>query len=197
MVHKRDAKWEELPFESLEEAATFAGEMAEVINEAEPTPAWEVTVGLEYEHGKSDHLTPDELMETAQEEKLAPITEAETIFISAGLVTDPDTASYPANETRFGATVYITKDPWRTRTRLTVEGRKLTAVEGVMAATESKIAQYVEAKHRQEELRKAVPDSEPEPLPQPAWRRFVYNPWTITIGGGLVVVAVAALIASN
>lgn len=213
MRHMREAKWTEMPFESLEEVATFAQELADIMNEAIPEPSKVVTTRVDYGHGRTDLLPPEELREAAQEGAIAPLGEAKTVFLMANVSKDADMLERMKAITmeEIGASLYMSIDGEGVSATLDVEGRKLTAVEGILGAARTAIDRYVETtkveRERLERVRKQRAEAKQEDrLPQPTaivsrpsepgWRKILYDPWVIGIGGAVMAALIAALILS-
>lgn len=227
MIHRREAEWDGLPFASMAEVADFATKLDEIVKEAMPAPPREVKSQVSYQHGNTGWLASAELQSAVAD--LAPLEEIHHTYIGSAFV-DEDGSREKADNSAFSVSVYMSGGSW-VKTTLTVEGRKLTAVEGVFATAKAAIdhaekekcraemaVELEEAERkRQAELSSAIlkadadraREREPKgtmsrqvqrgqaedqqdqdrakaPLGS-RFRRFAYDPWTVTIGGGVVV----------
>lgn len=231
MIHRREEEWAEPPFASLRALADFVADFSEIVQEAMPDPPRKISAQVSYDHGDTGWLSPQELTEAASD--LAPLREIKRFHAISGFVNE-DGSKEGADKSAFRASIYIS--PWSSTT-LGVEGRKLTAVEGVFGAAKAAVERHdkerllaekeAEKKERERERQaetaaaiiKADTDRSREreaspnpPLPaegQPSRhgskgsegarsrsrvRRFAYDPWTITVGGGIIVAAVVILL---
>jgi hypothetical protein len=186
MIHTRCEEWTDIPFASLEQAADFTAEFAEIVDEAMPDTSIGVSAQVEYEHGRSENMTPDEFKSAFS--SLAPISNATNLTFSALPVLGKD-VDPPAEDAQFSAFVSVrfSFDQWCTM--LSVEGSRLTVVEGVKAAVKAAVERRVAAKQQQvEEAAQGGRDTEQSEALSPGhWLRSVtLNPWVVAIGGGVV-----------
>jgi hypothetical protein len=234
MIHRREAEWDVLPFASMVEVANFAVKLDQIVKEAMPDPPREVKSQVSYQHSDTDWLTSAEFQNVAAD--LPPLEEIYRIYIGSAFV-DEDGSREKADDSAFRASIYMSGGSW-VKTTLTVEGRKLTAVEGVLVTAKSAIDSAEEEKRRAErasELEEAErkrqaesaaailkadadrarerdgggtksrqvqegqaedeEDQGPATVALPSrFRQFAYDPWTVTIGGGIIVAFVVVLI---
>lgn len=233
MIHRREVEWEGLPFKSMVEVAEFAAELDEIVQEAMPDPPREVKSQVSYQHGDTGWLASGEFRDAAAD--LVALEEIHHLYIGSAFV-DEDGPKEKADDSGFRVSVYMSGGSW-VKTSLTVEGRKLTAVEGVLATAKAAIDRFEEETRRakresdleeverqrlaesaaailkanadrarardgagtvsrQERKRDAGESGQGRVKPAPAsrFRRFAYDPWTVTIGGGVVVALIAVLV---
>jgi hypothetical protein len=204
LIHKRGEQWDEPPFSSLSDIVEFVAEFEKIVAEAVPQPPRKVSTQLEYEHGKTDPLSPDELREALAD--LAPLSSVDRLFAAVEYC-DAEGPAAQEDNSAFGALLYFRGGEIRSTT-LTVEGRRLPVVEGVRATAKAAIDRYGEAKKQAEveasarqtrrqatEATKVINegDSGPPNPPEKRWRQILYNPWTVTVVGGLIVALLAVL----
>lgn len=107
-----------------------------------------------------------------------------------------------------GADVFLTVEPgglpkpvavelfvWgsdRAGVRLDVSGQNEVAVNGVFVAVKERVEAVYERRQRAEAL--AAEEESPVEAPEPTWRKALYNPYAVQIGGGLVVLVVGIVI---
>lgn len=159
MIHTRNDSWgETLPFASIEDIAAFAGELEKIVTEAIPEPALEVHTQVTYEHGKTGWLSPEEFLDTVP--TLAPLVEVDTIFVTTAYA-DEEEAAAQADDSEFGASLLLQRGKYPS-TRLKVEGRKLTMVEGVRTTAKAAIEQHVEKRRQVEAEAKRQAEADEE-----------------------------------
>jgi hypothetical protein len=206
VIHTRRERWDEVPFSSLEEVATFAGELLDAVNEAAPEPLKSVSVMVTYEDSRTEQMPLDEFMAEAQDETLAPIGEATEIYVTTSVPPKPESGELPPTAT-LETSLYISISEWRTHAALHIEGERLTAVEGVRGALKPKLDRYLAQKKKEEEMKEAAKearrraaqrdeqaaDLKQERADTPTiWQRIVDSDYTVEIVGGLIVLVIAA-----
>jgi hypothetical protein len=148
LIYKRGGNWDAMPFKSLHELADFTDELDEIVKEAVPEPPREVAAHLDYAQGKTGYLSASDLR--AALPSLAPLPEAEHIHIASSFVNEDDPAA-KSDKSGFSASLYINQATNHFYAVLTVEGRKLTTVEGVAAAARAAADKHAAAKTQAEE----------------------------------------------
>jgi antitoxin YefM len=144
MIHRREEDWAEPPFTSLTPLADFVNDFCEIVREAMPDPPRKISAQVSYDHGSTGWLSPQELKEAASD--LEPLAEIKRFHAISGFVHEDGPKESP-DDSGFQASIYIS--PWSSTT-LAVEGRKLTAVEGVFGAAKAAIDRSEKERRRAE-----------------------------------------------
>jgi hypothetical protein len=99
---------------------------------------------VSYRNGDTGWLASAEFQNVAAD--LAPLKVIDRLYVGSAFV-DEDGPQEKADDSAFRVPVYMSGGSW-IKTTLTVEGRKLTAVEGVLATAKAAINRYEEEKRR-------------------------------------------------
>jgi hypothetical protein len=209
MIYNRGEVWDEYPFISMAEVATFVRELKNILAEAVPQPPREIKVQATFDGGETGFMTADEFQERVSD--MPPLAEAERIF-AMSVFADEEEPAAQADETAFEVTLYMHRTWNGTEASLGVKGRKLTVVEGVRATARAALDRHANAKRLADEdaarrenaerEREGQEDAATVPIPDatvttPApsrLRQVVNHPWTIGIGVTAIGTVIAALI---
>jgi hypothetical protein len=159
LIHKRGRDIDAMPFVSLREVADFTEELEGIVKEAAAEPPRKVGVALEYEQGKTGFLAAGDLRDALSD--LAPLEDADRIYIASAFVDEDDPAA-KADKSAFSASLYIRPRVDDFYGRLEVEGRKLTTVEGVLAAAKAAVDRHAAAKEKADKDTKREEEAERE-----------------------------------
>ena len=149
MINSRTETWDELPFATMAEVSAFSAELDKIVVEAVPDPPREVKSQVVYEHGKTGWMSSEGFHDALP--GLAPLSDVHHLYVGSAFV-DEDGPAAKADDSEFRASLFIGRGGIDgLSATLTVEGRKLTAVEGVKATAAAVIECYAEAKRHKEE----------------------------------------------
>lgn len=180
-LHKRAEKWEGIPFASVEEVADLVEEFMHLVATAGNQGIELSVVAVQY---------PD------KEYSRMPLTEFRQLVPALSL---DDAWFYVAIEPGglpkpVGLELTVpNRAGLRPSVQLSVSGTNEVAVNGVDLAAKQRIEKLYERKRQAEEAAAAA-KVHSEPAPEARWRRFVYNPYTVAIVAGLVVLVVGIAI---
>lgn len=192
-THRRKREWEAMPFRDMEDLAAFARDLDGLVREVGPHPEGfppKTYFSIRYEDRQYHPATAEEFVEAAHELDLASALSvtAETEWLAG----DPVWAS-----------VEVTPGRPLTPATLNVSGRKVTAVEGVMAGASRLLDERVERlaeEHAKAEEARRPPNGGEVPAATPL-QRFLAHPYSVQIIGGVVagviLLVIAALIFSQ
>ncbi|MBS1892285.1 MAG: hypothetical protein JST59_13395 [Actinobacteria bacterium] len=182
-MHKRENEWRgEQPFGSPEEFIGLTESLIDLIDKAARTvDAPEVEMSIDYPGKSYGQISFDEFKE------LAPALSIEDV--SAQISVEPGGWPPPA---RVSMAIW-NRRPLRPSLSVSVTGKNEVAVNGLFVAVVDRVNGLYERKRRAEEL--AIEKAESEAAsPASRWRRIAYNPYTVAIVAGLIVLFVGIVI---
>jgi hypothetical protein len=182
-LHTRREDWEGLPFGSVEEVADLIEEFAELVFKASSRAIEPSVVGIRYADKQYPRMPLADLRELAPALKL----DGGNFFVTLA----PGGQPKPVGIDFIVFTHNV--DP---SVRLDVDGENEVAVNGVFVAAKERLDELFERKRQAEELAatEAEESGESGDTPEPTWRKILYNPYAVQIGGGVVVLVVGIVI---
>jgi hypothetical protein len=198
-THRRQEEWEGWPFRSVVDAAEFIGELLAMVEEAAGS-APHLSASVTFADRKYEMQSLGELREAAPGFRLGDMYELSAMIFWAWGESQTVTANFN-----------LVGGAYQRSTRLSVDGTKATAVDGVNVGAVAAVSRWAERTKEKEEAEKAAaenkaepvrptpmppPDPTPAPDPQPVWRRLVAHPYTVQIIGGVVAGMILLVIAA-
>lgn len=183
-LHTREERWRgQQAFGSVDEVADLIEELVELVLKAGSEGIDPQIVSIRYFDKRYMGMPLGDLRE------LAPALELDgaDIFVRAEPGGQPEPVGIEFN---------VFNSDSHPSAGLSVKGQDEVAVNGVFIAAKDRINKLYERKRYAEKLAAEAESSEastPEG-PTPTWRKVVYNPYSVQIGGGLVLLAVGLVL---
>jgi hypothetical protein len=177
-VHKREEKWEGIPFGSVEDLADLIEEFVDLVVKAAAEGIEPAVVAIRYPDKEYSRMFLTDLRELLP---VLTLDEAE-FFVAVEPGGHPKPVAIECNV--FGSREF------RWPVNLNVTGRNEVAVNGVFIAAKERFEKLYERKRHAEELAAAAETEAVAVEPESRWRKFAYNPYTVGAVVGLFLLAV-------
>jgi hypothetical protein len=179
-VHKREEKWEGIPFGSVEDLADLIEEFVDLVVKGAAEGIEPAVVAIRYPDKEYSRMFLTDLREL-----LPVLTLDEADFFIA-----VEPSGHPKS-VAIECTVFGNRE-FRWSISLDVTGRNEVAVNGAFVAAKERIEKLYERKRHAEELAAAAETEAvaPGPEPESRWHKIAYNPYTVGAVVGLFLLAV-------
>lgn len=177
-THTREEQWRGPSFSSMEEIAGFLEELMGLVLDAGNAGLSTEVAAIRYDDKQYPRMPIREFRDLAPALSL----DGARVFLTV----EPGGLPKPV-----AVEVMIWEEEGRPGVRLDVDGQNEVAVNGVFVATKERIESVYERRQHAEALAEEEATVE---APEPGWRKALYNPYAVQIGGGLVVLVVGILI---
>lgn len=181
-LHTREERWEAQPFGSVEEVANLIEEFTELVLKAGSQGIEPGVVSIRYPDKQYPRMPLADLRELAPALGL----DGANFFVVA----------VPSGLPKPVGIEFTVLNRDSSSADLSVDGQDEVAVNGVFIAAKDRINKLYERKRHAEALAAETEANKasPQTAPEPTWRKVLYNPYSVQIGGGVVLLLVGLVI---